>query len=262
MRLAAWIRLGCAALALSGASALAELRVRIAETHPPSPAVLARDEPMYLKIEYSGAENVTFWARPHQRGEPLKRGKFSPSRPHSGSGSALGWFSLDGADAVDEIRIVSGGGSPYRETVVLRHPIDVRGTGVPGGHRPRPAWAEALAQEEERIHRQRMREEMSRPPSVGSTLLLSGFTLAVLGLLVAGIAGPAWGVWKWRGPWRLAASLCALPLLFTLARIVVDTARDPTSHNLWPFEILMVGGAGLAAFAVVALVKRLKGRGT
>ncbi|HET6350238.1 MAG TPA: hypothetical protein VFH88_14260 [Candidatus Krumholzibacteria bacterium] len=38
------------------------------------------------------------------------------------------------------------------------------------------------------------------------------------------------------------------------ARVVVDTARDPTSHNLWPFELVLGGIVGYAAAAVGALL--------
>jgi len=36
-----------------------------------------------------------------------------------------------------------------------------------------------------------------------------------------------------------------------MVRVVVDAAKDPTSHNLWPFEVVFAGafGFGLAAGA-------------
>jgi hypothetical protein len=83
--------------------------------------------------------------------------------------------------------------------------------------------------------------------------------LAVLGLLVGSVAAPAWALWKWRGGWRLAAALPAGVIGFVILRIIVDTARDPTSHNLWPFEILIWGSLSLAAMGVLALVRRLAG---
>jgi hypothetical protein len=42
-----------------------------------------------------------------------------------------------------------------------------------------------------------------------------------------------------------------------LARVIFDTAVDPTSHNLWPFEIVLAGMLGFAvalAGIVVGLV--------
>ena len=38
--------------------------------------------------------------------------------------------------------------------------------------------------------------------------------------------------------------------LAVLGRVAVETTRDPTSHNLWPIEIMIAGGIGLAAAAV------------
>jgi hypothetical protein len=32
-----------------------------------------------------------------------------------------------------------------------------------------------------------------------------------------------------------------------VARIAVETGRDPASHNLWPFEVVVVAGFGLLA---------------
>ena len=48
-----------------------------------------------------------------------------------------------------------------------------------------------------------------------------------------------------------------------MARVVVDTATDPTSHNLWPFEIILSGfvgtfvaTAGAALGSIPALLSR------
>jgi hypothetical protein len=46
-------------------------------------------------------------------------------------------------------------------------------------------------------------------------------------------------------------------------RVVVDVARDPTSHNLWPLELAYVAigsaFAGLVGGAIGVLVRRLLG---
>jgi hypothetical protein len=46
-------------------------------------------------------------------------------------------------------------------------------------------------------------------------------------------------------------------VLFVVLRIVIDTAGDPTSHNLWPFEVLMAGTGALLAIGVLKLLRRL-----
>ncbi len=42
-----------------------------------------------------------------------------------------------------------------------------------------------------------------------------------------------------------------------MVRVVVDTAKDPTSHNLWPFEVILTAAFGFGLAACAALVGRL-----
>jgi hypothetical protein len=42
-----------------------------------------------------------------------------------------------------------------------------------------------------------------------------------------------------------------------LARITVDTAKDPTSHNLWPFEFIIAAVIGVLCSSAGALVGSL-----
>lgn len=52
---------------------------------------------------------------------------------------------------------------------------------------------------------------------------------------------------------RLRTPVAAVTAGFVLAvlgRVSVETARDPTSHNLWPFEVIIAGSLG----AVAALI--------
>jgi hypothetical protein len=87
-------------------------------------------------------------------------------------------------------------------------------------------------------------------------LLLAGFGLGFL-------TATANALWRWRGGWRWIA--CG-PLLYLAAmalKIVLDVRIAPTSHNLWPFEVLatliitcaVLGGLYLARFFTM----RLKG---
>jgi hypothetical protein len=46
----------------------------------------------------------------------------------------------------------------------------------------------------------------------------------------------------------LLAVAASVPLV-VIARVTVETGRDPTSHNLWPFEIVIAAGVGLLASA-------------
>jgi len=237
--------------------ARAEPSVRVVATHPGAEAMLGRDESFYVRIEFNTDEPVSIWARPFFQGKPVQKAKSNASLPHSGWGYALGWFSLDGADAVDEVRIKLGGGKPYREWEALSYPVRLTGTGMPVAQRAQPAWLEEMLSEEKERYRQNYEQRMSEPVSTGGMLFMMFFMLAVLALLLVGAGAPLWGVWKWRGGWRIGAAVPALVMAFVIGRIVVDTARDPTSHNLWPFEILMWGGASAVVMGVLALIRRL-----
>lgn len=44
-----------------------------------------------------------------------------------------------------------------------------------------------------------------------------------------------------------------------MARVVFDAMLDPTSHNLWPFELIIAGFVGLTAASGGALVGSIPG---
>lgn len=101
------------------------------------------------------------------------------------------------------------------------------------------------------------------PPSTTERPLMGLFMLGTLALLAGGVVAPTWGLWKWHGGWRTAAIVPLALVAFVVLRIVVETSRDPTSHNLWSFEILMrilsslfliaVGGLLLVVWGILAL---------
>jgi hypothetical protein len=51
----------------------------------------------------------------------------------------------------------------------------------------------------------------------------------------------------------MAMMCCAAPIA-VLGRVVIDTAADPTSHNLWPLEVALTVFATAPVVAVGALV--------
>lgn len=70
-------------------------------------------------------------------------------------------------------------------------------------------------------------------------------TLYDIGLLVVGVlAAAARALGKARFLAVTLAVGAAVPAPI-LARIAVDTVKDPTSHNLWPFEFIIAAGLGV-----------------
>jgi hypothetical protein len=91
------------------------------------------------------------------------------------------------------------------------------------------------------------------------SLLATVFVVGGL-LLLAGVAfASIWGFARWRGVWRVLALLPLAGVAFVGLRILVDTRRDPTSHNLWPLEVLVAGVLGLFALALLYVGQRTSG---
>ena len=64
---------------------------------------------------------------------------------------------------------------------------------------------------------------------------------------------------RWRGGWRLAAGVPLVGWAGWAAMFLRDIAADPTSHNLFPFEIaigVVIAGPYLGA---LQLLRRLRG---
>ncbi len=79
---------------------------------------------------------------------------------------------------------------------------------------------------------------------LGMLVLVLGFAAAQVKTLLT-----------WCGAWRLGATVPGLVFAFVVTRIVVDTSRDASSHNLWPFEVVVWSGLGLVALGVLAFAR-------
>jgi hypothetical protein len=65
---------------------------------------------------------------------------------------------------------------------------------------------------------------------------------------------------RWQGWWRAIACLPIAALIAWSIFIVVGILREPGSHNLWPFELVLWGGGALLALGLLALLKRIIAR--
>ncbi len=236
----------------------AQTTVQVMETYPAGPAVeLAHDQNFYLRLAYTVDQPTRIWAEPYFRGAPARAGS-NPSRSYDGVGEALGWFFLMDADAqADEVRIRAGDGSPGGTHEVARYPVRVvQGGGAAAGTVDPPEWVTRLSALDAQA--QRDAEESNDTPLSGSDVVLfGGFMLLMLALGILGFLAPAWGLWRWRGGWRLAAAVPAVLMAFVVLRIVVGTSSDPSSHNLWPFEVLIAGAESIGVMLVLVIARRV-----
>ena len=89
--------------------------------------------------------------------------------------------------------------------------------------------------------------QVSLPGNPSSTLLL--LLGGAVGFVAAWLIRPGFAA-----PWMTVPMGYALAVI---ARVVVETSSDPTSHNLWPFEVVILGGIGLAAGLIGVTLARL-----
>ncbi|HUL40666.1 MAG TPA: hypothetical protein VLV32_01985 [Burkholderiales bacterium] len=243
--------------AMDGAQA--EVLVKVVATDPPAEATLGRNESFYVRIQFTSDEPISIWARPFFKGKEVSA-KSNASFPHSGSGYALGWFELNGPLQVDEVRIRIGSRS-RGEYVAASYPVKIIGTDAVPEPRTREPWVDEMRHEEQISQQQAYEKRMNEPISFGSQIFYVGFMLLALGLLISGFAVPAWALWKWHGGWRVAAAVPAVLMAFVVLRIIFGVSRDPTSHNLWPFEILIYGVVSLVIIGGLVIARRFIGTG-
>jgi hypothetical protein len=249
----------------TGGTAHADVTVEVVETDPAGDVVwLGRNQSYYLRLSYQSDEPVKIWARPYYRDKVVQAGS-NPSRVHpAGSGEALGWFFLfEPGTRVDEVRISAGDGSIDGTRVVAVHRVQVVGTDEPASRGESsgetPGWVDGQRALDKAALEAFDEQQRNTPISRGDRLFATAFMLATLAVFVLGFVAPAWGLWRWRGGWRIAAAVPAAMMAFVVLRIIVGVTIDPTSHNLWPFEILMTGGVCSGIMLVLVAARKLAG---
>lgn len=242
--------------------ALAETTVEVLATEPAGRTVtLGSGQTFYMRIGYTTDTPVRLWARPYFEGREVNAGS-NPSRLYEGEGEALAWFFFLGepGQQVDEVRISAGDGSSSGTQELLRLPVRITAGAPRQSAATEPDWVMRLRAEEERLQREDYERRMSEPLTVGDQLFGAGFMLAVLAVGIGGIALPVRAMRRWAGSWRMAAALPALWVGFVVLRIVIGTALDPASHNLWPFEILQASVVSLVSVGAMTISRRVLGR--
>jgi len=238
--------------------ARAQTQVQVQETWPAGDSItLNQNQNFYLHLHYTSDQPMHIWARPYFQGKPANAGS-NPSRVYpAGSGKALGWFFLDSGAQADEVRISAGDGSPSGTHVVATWPVSVTAGDEPAQDTAQPAWVTTLRAADKAAQDADHQDAMNTPMTAADVALFSGFMLAMIALGLIGLAWPAWGLWRWRGGWRIAAAVPAVIMAFVVLRILLGTAINPTSHNLWPFEIVMWGGLSCGAMLLLGIAHKL-----
>ncbi|CAM2881079.1 Uncharacterised protein [Legionella steigerwaltii] len=242
-------------------SAHAATTVQVVSTYPSSNVVtLGNKQNFYLHLYYQSDHPTRIWVKPYFHGEVVNAGS-NPSRVYpAGSGEALGWFFLfKPGTQVDEVRISAGDGSFGGTSVVATYPVQVTGGNQPTTSQGNPDWVTRLDAIDTAVQKADYERRMNTPLSIGDKIMFSGFMLGILALGALGIAMPAWGLWRWRDGWRIAAAVPMALMVFVVLRLFIDVSVDPTSHNLWPFEILLTGSLSVAIMIALVIARKITG---
>lgn len=68
------------------------------------------------------------------------------------------------------------------------------------------------------------------------------------------------GLWRWQGWWRWTIAAPLLLLAGVMGNIGIGIWLDPTSHNLWPFEVLLWLAVAIGAVILLYLAHWLSRR--
>lgn len=255
-----WVWLAVLLMCRVGHVHAASSTVEVLETYPPGDQVtLGRNQNFYIRLRYATDRPIGIWAEPFFRGRPADAGN-NGSYKHTDSGEALGWFFFpSNTGEVDEIRIKAGDGSRDGTPVVLTYPVHVVASTLEGQPDPQPEWVGRLKARDAEQQQRASQAYSNAPTSTGTALLANSFMWVVLALAVGGFVMPVRALVRWRGGWRLAAMVPAALMSFAVLRVIVGVSMDPTSHNLWPFEILMVGLLSVVIMGALLLARRAAG---
>jgi len=93
-------------------------------------------------------------------------------------------------------------------------------------------------------------------------ILLKFFTNFAIFLVPAALLSiGAWSLSKSsHEEWKVLAWVPVLPLAIWAPWIAWDVTRDPTSHNLWPFEVVIWGILSAGLFAAFVIARRIFGQ--
>jgi hypothetical protein len=115
----------------------ADTQANVVSVEPSNSSTFAANEPFYVRVKYSTDEPVNLWVHPYFRGKPVKGVVTSASSKYVGEGEVVSWFALTEPGKVDEIRVVAGGGEPWRQWQVSTQRLELQWTAVS----PDPALA-------------------------------------------------------------------------------------------------------------------------
>ena len=240
-------RLLAVLLACVSAVHAAPPEVKATAISPESPAQLAAQEALYVRLAYQSEQPLRFQAFGYFKG--TKKANFmanaSPAYP-AGAGEALAWMSADPGAQIDELRVVVYDAAWKALSEV---PVPVQAAwhaGIPAN--APAAWARELSNAQQRAVSQDL-EQLGK----GTGSLWDRFVSVALPFIFVSVPLypllQGWALYRLRGARRL---LSAVPLCFMLPTYAFCFYALTKDSNLWPLPAIFL--SPVAALMVVGML--------
>lgn len=228
------------------------MRVQVLETDPPSPATLGHWEPFHLRIGYEADRTIRVRGDAFFQDKRVTSISSGSPRYEPGTGEAYVWLAHTEAAQVDKVVVTA-------EDDVTRNPlaqtelaVDLAWTGIkqPEAPRARAGWVERLRAENERRSKAESAAYMNRPVPWWEGVLS----------FAAIWAGPVYLVLqvvllrRYRGGWRLAAAVPALPMTGVL---IYTVYAYQAGSNLFPLVLIFTSPFALLYLLGLMVVRHV-----
>jgi len=243
LAMALWFVLGVAG------AASASIEIKITAVDPESPALLHSGNSLSVRVAYKSDQVLHIQAAGFRDGKKIPGGMNGSPGYGPGEGEAIAWIFFNGAESIDELRVVAHDAHwrPLTEAIVK---LDAR-------WRPdapkleRSAWARELNEAQQKAISADMQRAQSGPMGMAGMLFAQLLFLTVPAYLVLQVILLV----RWRGGWRLAA---AGPLLMMIPVAVFCLVALAKGSNLWPLTMIFLSPVGLLYLAVLVAVRKFR----
>jgi hypothetical protein len=201
----------------ASAPVCAAVRVQVMETDPESPATLGHWEKFYLRIAYETDRPITMRVEPYAGATPEPAADSGSQSRGPGKGEAAFWIAYTEPARVDRI-VVQEIDAMQQPIAQAEMAVDLTWTGrKTAAPRPRPEWVVQFEADRVRLQKEMMQARADRPLPWWETAL---FVAAVLSIPIYFIVQVV-VLWRWRGGWRIAAAVPAVPMTLFLGHAIL-----------------------------------------
>lgn len=239
-------------LLLVPALACAQVSVRVMETDPVSPATLGHWEQYYLRIAYETDRPVRVRAEAYSAGKPVPSTNSGSPRYGTGAGEALFWIAYTKPARVDRIVVSAEDEKTQKPVAQAELAVNLTWTGQKtAAQRPKPEWAVRLQAERDRLQKEAMREYANRPQPWWEPVLFMAAMWSIPLYFIVQVVLLA----RWRGGWRIAAAVPAVPMLLILGHAILALFAG---SNIFPIFLVFTCLPALVYLLVLIALRRFR----